>query len=44
MYNLEKEELSCVYGGAYFYTSFNLMYKIYRVIRIKLLMKKLFVD
>ena len=41
---LTNKELFNVYGGAVIYTPFDWIYNIYRTIRIKLLMKRLFVD
>ena len=44
MFKLVNKELKNIDGGAIFYTPFDWIYKIYRTIKIKWLMKKLFVD
>ena len=43
MYNLSNKELNNIYGGS-ISSTIKFIYKIYRVIKIKLLMRKLFVD
>lgn len=44
MFKLTSRELKNIDRGAIFYTPFNWVYKIYRTIKIKWLIKKLFVD
>ena len=44
MFKLPNNELRNIDGGAIFYTPFDWLYKVYRTIKIKLLMKKVFVD
>lgn len=44
MFNLTNMELFNVDGGTIIYTPFDFVYKIYRTIKIKWLMKKVFVD
>lgn len=44
MFKLTDKEQKNINEGAIFYTLFDLVYKIYRINKIKLLMKKLFVD
>lgn len=44
MFKLTNKELKSIDGGAIFYTPFDWVYKICRTIKIKWLMKKLFVD
>lgn len=41
---LTNRELTNINGGATFYTPFDWIYKIYRTIKIKLLMRRLFVN
>lgn len=43
MYNLSNKELSNIYGGS-INSTLKFIYKIYRIIKIRLLMKKLFID
>ncbi len=44
MNKLVSDELFGVDGGAIFYTPFDLISYVYRVIKIRWLMKKLFID
>ena len=44
MFKLPNNELRNIDGGAIFYTPFDWLYKVYRTIKIKLLMKKVIVD
>lgn len=43
MKNLSNRELDLITGGSFF-VSFELLYKIYRILKIKFLMNKLFID
>lgn len=44
MFDLSNIELQNIYGGSIKYIAYNLISKIYRTIKIKLLMKKVFID
>lgn len=44
MFNLTNEELVKIDGGSKIYTPIDLIQKIYRTIRIRILMKRLFID
>lgn len=43
MYKLSNQELNNIVGGS-ITTPFHLLYKIYRTIKIKLLIRKVFID